>query len=314
MTKQEAIDLLLSSGGVPVRIDPTVLFGWREGEALDVRAYSSMRLQHPKDPDFYDSLSQTVPDPEIWSIYKGIRDSGGVDDPILVFLHRENRNKPYEIFVLDGATRSSCISYLRSEKPGSFQTIAAKLFEGSLTQARGEMIRRNLESRSRILKPYELVNAVGNLVAAGVNEFEAARLCGIESRSGLAKNCINVFKDAKTSLLKALEEEIFTIQEAARLSRLPESKQNDQVENARQGKTVRFDGKDEQAPKKALPKFSSELRICRGIEKKLDAICECLDVNGKTKEELVLLNDAYSRIHRIQHRFRNLSREQTPKE
>lgn len=309
MTKQEAIDLLLSSGGIPVRIDPTVLFGWREGESLNVRAYTDMRLQHPKDPDFYDSLSSTVPDPEIWTIYKGIRDNGDVDDPILVFLHREDRKSPYEIMVLDGATRVSCISYLREKNPKKFQTIPVRLFEGSLTEARGEMVRRNLEARSRVLKPYELVQAVGNLVEAGVEEFEAARLCGIENRSGLARNCINVFEGAGPALLKALKDEVFTIQQAARLSRLAESKQNTQVQNALEGKVVHYDGKSGATPVKNLPKHSGQLRICRSIEKGLDAIMECLEANGKTPEEAKLLNEAYSRIHKIQHRFRNLSRE-----
>lgn len=296
--KDQAVEALVASGGMPIQIDPSVLFGWREGEALDVRAYAAMDLQHPKDPDFYDSLCHTVPDPEIWTIYKGIRDSGQVDDPILVFLHREDRKSPYQIFVLDGATRTSCVSFLREKFPEKFKTIPVQLFEGTLTEAKGEMIRRNLEDRNRTLKPAELVYAVGRLVDGGMSEFKAAKLCGIENRSGLARNCINIHHGGSPELLKALEEEIFTIQQAARLSRLPEYKQNLQVRNAREGKAVRYDGKTGDEPKKALPLYAGELRMCKGIQKKLDSIQDCLEVYGD-EEQRNILRKAFGNLNRI---------------
>jgi len=297
-SKDQAIEALLASGGMPIQIDPSVLFGWREGQALDVRAYTAMDLQHPKDPDFYDSLCDTVPDPEIWTIFKGIRYSGQVDDPVLVFLHREDRQSPYQIFVLDGATRTSCVSFLREEFPQKFRTIPVQLFEGTLTEAKGEMVRRNLEDRSRTLKPAELVYAVGRLVNGGMNEFQAAKLCGIESRSGLARNCVNIHDGGSPALLKALEEEIFNIQQAARLSRLPEFQQNIQVRNAREGKAVQYDGKTGDEPKKMLPIYAGELRMCKGIERKMDSVQDCLNAHGD-EEQRRLLKEAYGFLHCI---------------
>lgn len=300
--KTQAIEALLVSGGVPIQVDPSVLFGWREGFALDVRAYAERDLQHPKDPDFYDSLEHTVPDPEIWGIYKGIRDSGQVDDPILVFLHREDRKSPYEIFVLDGATRTSCVSFLRGKFPQRFRTIPMQLFEGTLTEAKGEMVRRNLEDRNRTLKASELVYAIGRLIKGGMSEFKAAKLCGIENRSGLSRNCINIFENGSPDLLKALEEDVLNIQQAARLSRLPKDQQDVQVRNARSGKAVRFDGRSDDEPKKALPIYAGELRMCTGIQRKLDSIQDFLEMHGN-EEQRELLRRAFGNLNCIRHKI-----------
>jgi hypothetical protein len=297
-TKDQAIEALLASGGMPIQIDPSVLFGWREGEALDVRAYAAVDLHHPKDHDFYDSLHHSVPDPEIWTIFKGIRDSGRVDDPILVFLHRENRQMPYQIFVLDGATRTSCVSFLRGKFPHKFKTLPMCLFEGTLSEAKGEMVRRNLENRSRTLKPAELVYSIGRLLDAGVSEFDAAKICGIESRSGLARNCANIHEKGSKNLLKALENGIIDIQQAARLSSLPESQQNIQINNALNKETIHYNGKTSDKPKKMLPIYAGQLRMCKGIEKKLDSIQDCLNVYGDENQRK-LLKKAYGSLHCI---------------
>jgi hypothetical protein len=142
-------------------IEPEYLFGWREGSGLDVESYDGVGFTHPKPHKYYHmefneagEPERSKCDPEFLSIYDSIVQSNKIDEPITVYFFGG------KILVLDGATRVSCISYRRRMQPGFMDKVPYRLFTGPEDQARGHMIRLNLDGRKRVIRHDEFVKAV----------------------------------------------------------------------------------------------------------------------------------------------------------
>lgn len=312
--RREAVEKLKASGGDVVFIPPQVILGYSPGRALRLSYYARLNMPHPKPQSYYDSLEEPAPDPEIWQIYKGIERSCEIDTPITVYL-KTDETREEKILVLDGATRTTCISFVRKNKPNAFKVIPVVLFDGTEDEARREMIMRNVDGRSRALKSHELVDAVGKLHDEGRDEQEIGKVCGINDRSGLTRCCILVHEGASSGVRKAMRRGFLDIMQAARLSRLSHEKQDLQAANAMKGYTIRYDGLDGRAPKKQINSSMGELRRLKGIERKLDNVSDFF-TSGQMDPEKArrcrqIMQELYGNLHRLRNRIKRHGEQQT---
>lgn len=272
------INRLIAADGSAVMVDPSVVYGWREGMSLDVRTYDEIGFFHPKDPSFYDSLDTVIPDdPAMWTIYNSILANGQIDNPVLLHIMR-NKNVDPAIIVLDGATRLSCVSKARKKKPTEFAMVPAALFLGSDEDARGAMLRLNSEGRSRSLKAGEMVLVAKRMIDAGHGEHDIGTLTGVSRIPGCAANLACIASRGCHELIKAMDEGILDIAQAAMLARNPPDFQVAQVEVARRGGRILFTTSRKGGRK--LPESAGKLRMLRAAERNLDVIADVLDMHG----------------------------------
>jgi hypothetical protein len=156
------------------------LFGFNVGKPLNFKKYEEMGFHHPKDHNYYNITfnenGEPEGDPQMIAIYNGIKLKGEIDDPIIVY--PLNRDGESIILVLDGATRASAISYIMADNPDAFTRVPIKVFTGTEEEAMAEMVRRNMEDRSRPLADIEVMNAIKRFVASGWTKDEISDRLG----------------------------------------------------------------------------------------------------------------------------------------
>ncbi len=165
-------------------IQMVALLGFTVGKPLNFAKYEKIGFVHPKDKindHAYYNLTfnengEAEGDPQMVAIYNGIRLKGEIDDPILVY--PLNRNGSTDILILDGATRASAIAYIQAHDPDAFARVPIKVFKGSEEQAMAEMVRLNLDDRSRSLGDVELMQAIKRFVDAGWTKDEISDRLG----------------------------------------------------------------------------------------------------------------------------------------
>jgi len=140
-------------------IEPEYLLGFREGSYADLSPYQALGFPHPKAQDYYkikfdDKGEPCEGDPEFLKIYESITRSNKIDDPVLIYYYGG------QILVLNGLTRLSVVGQRRQVQPGFMKRVPFRLFVGEETQARGEMVRLNLDGRQRVIKQREFITMV----------------------------------------------------------------------------------------------------------------------------------------------------------
>ena len=156
-----------------ISIPPEAIMGFRVGNHLDFEPYEALGFDHPKDHKYYNRDNE---DPKFIEILEGIKASEQLDDPLLVYpLVTE---KGSFILVLDGATRTSIIAYLRENNPDLFKRVEVKVFRGSLEEAKAAMVRRNMEGRVRPLNDCEMMEAIVRFNKWGWTDAETCERIG----------------------------------------------------------------------------------------------------------------------------------------
>lgn len=155
--REKAFDMLSNAKGC--EIPPEALLGFRTGNHLDFTKYSKLGFTHPKSPSYYEYKGENS-DPDFKRIYDGIKERGGIDNPIVIYPYECDGEK--HLIVIDGATRMSVIGYLRAENPKSFLRVQCSPTPPCTNpdEAQAMMVRLNMEGRGRMLSPYEILESV----------------------------------------------------------------------------------------------------------------------------------------------------------
>lgn len=146
-------------------IEPEKIHGFRVGKPLDFSAYVKLGWEHPRNPDYYDLSNTENADPQILAYFNGINQSNAIDDPIEVFIDGD------KLIVLDGATRLTCIAFIKLGNPERFGKIPVTLFKGTREAARIRMVKRNWDGHKKPLSAFEFAMAVYKL--AGEDDEDA---------------------------------------------------------------------------------------------------------------------------------------------
>lgn len=232
-----AIAELIRSGGAG-NIPPEVIHGYKTGAPVNFNLYDEIGFHHPKRKAYYDGLYNLKrADSAIVNIYEGIKTKGTIDDPLIVYV--VGAGSDAKLIVLDGATRLSCISFIRNEDPSAFKTVPVILFKGSRDEARVEMVRRNREGNSRPLDCDELAEAIRRFQKWGWTDEEIRERLSIPERSKqLISKYLNLYDNGIPELKQVLRAGMVSLHAAFTIARLPSKKQMAQVKKIQQGKKI----------------------------------------------------------------------------
>lgn len=162
------------SGKNLTSIQPDALLGFNAGSPLNFEEYEKVGFTHPKNHNYYNLTfndeGEVIGDPRMLAIYDGIRLSGEIDDPLVVYPY--NHNGENLILVLDGATRASAIAYILQDNAKAFDRVPIRIFKGTEQEAMAEMVRRNLPDHGRPLNDIEIMQAIKRFVTAGWSKDE----------------------------------------------------------------------------------------------------------------------------------------------
>lgn len=117
-----------------------LILGFRPGNYIDFSQYAAIGLQHPKVESYYDIHNA---DPDFMYILEGIKKSGRLWSPPMIYLYQTSDGRQH-LVCLDGATRLSCIGYIRQHNPEAFKRIDIQLFRGNYKQAVSAMSALNM--------------------------------------------------------------------------------------------------------------------------------------------------------------------------
>jgi len=108
------------------------------------------------------------------------------------------------ILVLDGATRTSVIGYLRKKNPDIFKRVEVKVFRGTLEEAKAAMVRRNMEGRVRPLTDVEMMDAIVRFNKWGWTDAETCERIGRDPKK--YTSIISQYRVTAESLIPELRE------------------------------------------------------------------------------------------------------------
>jgi len=261
-----------ASASRPTIIEPELIFGWKEGEVIDFNEYEKIGFYHPKEKSTYSMDNQFFQE-----LYDLIKEREEIDDPIILYPYSVEDS--YVLVVIDGATRLSIVSKVRNENPDFFKMIPVRYFNGTVEEAMGEMIRRNLENRTRPLTSYELVEAIKRFVNSNWNNNEISERLGINSvRVSQIRNAIESCQSE--GLKTAFKENPDKMKLSTFLAacKNPVDEQNKVAEKVLSGTKVK-----EREVKKT--KWSPD-KICKRVDTFLSTEIEEWDIFLKEKEML----------------------------
>lgn len=217
-------------------IYPEALLGFEIGKPINFRPYEKLGFIHPKNDEYY-KLNGESTDPEFLKIYEGIRDSGQITDDLLVNIHYDKNKDKYHLVIVDGATRASVISYLKSENSDLFHRVGIKLFAGETAAVQGEMFQRNLPGRNRPLRELEIMNGLDRLQKSGWTDEELAK------RMGMSLNTVKEYLNCAANLITEVREVVaqgkLTRQAIFEAAKLPEADQHKIVEDVSNGTAIK---------------------------------------------------------------------------
>ncbi len=226
-------------------ISPLALLGFIVGQPLNFKPYDKLGFNHPRNSNYYKlefdaEGNVTNGNPNMIEKFEGIRRSGKIDDPILVYpLNRVDGNT--EILVLDGATRLSAIAYIQAQNPSAFVRIPINVFSGTEVEAMAEMVRRNLEDYSTALDDVDLMRSIKFFVNAGWTKDEISERLGkdpVKWRATL-DNYINAGEKLIPALVNAWSEGKLTRSAAFEAAKAPEEEQEAVAEQVASGEKVK---------------------------------------------------------------------------
>jgi len=251
-------------------IHPEAILGFVNGSHVDFKEYDKVGFHHPKEKSYYDLAKE---DEKFIEILEGIRFSESIEDPITIYLHEVNENTRH-IVCVDGATRLSCIGYLRKDNPDIFKRVAVSVFRGSIEEAKASMVRRNLENRTRPLTSYEKMQAVVRFSKSGWTNEEIAERLGqnpdtyapsihaiIQTGRGLITPLKNAFRNGKMTMHAATQ--------SAKLSQDEQGKIADKVEQGEKVTGKEVSKKNTTTNIRILPKLANFTADMESFEKHL---------------------------------------------
>jgi len=198
-------------------IEPEYLLGFREDDCADLSGYDGLGFPHPKPQEYYkvtfNEKNEPKGDPEFEKIYESIVRSNKIDDPLLIYFYGS------QILVLNGLTRLSVVGQRRLIQPGFMKRVPYRLFVGEETQARGEMIRLNLDGRQRVIKPREFVTMIKHFAKNGMTVGEIRKMItGSTDGNYEINNTITVAYYGCDDLIKKLLEKKIALSIAAEIA------------------------------------------------------------------------------------------------
>jgi len=256
-------------------INPIALMGFHSGEPIDFKLYESLGFNHPKSHDYYkltfNENGDAQGDSRLVDIYNGILQKGIIDDPIIVYpLNREGST---DILILDGATRTTCISYIIQKNPELFKKIPITVFVGTEDEAKAEMVRRNLSERSRCLSDVEVMYSIRNFINMGWTKNEISERLGKDQIKWrpILDNYIKASESLIPELVKSWEEGKLNRSAAFEAAKATVEEQESVAEIINKGDKVK--GSD-------IRKKNSEKREMRP-KQRLTTVAELFDKDGE---------------------------------
>jgi hypothetical protein len=248
------------------QIVPEAICGFRTGDHLDFDLYKNLDFPHPKAKDnagYYKINSNHEQSHKFSHIMEGIESSMSIDNPILIYLYEDKKGNK-EILVLDGATRMSCIGYIKGRYPKSFGNVQVQLFVGTDDAARVEMMRRNLPGRTREISPDEMIEMAKFHNKRGVPHTKIAEMIGLTNVSHIA-SLINLDKRAGRKVIEAFYSKKLSIKDAEEISQRPEREQEKLLEKFQtHGRKVL---RDERNIKSVTEFYRDFERSCEKVER-----------------------------------------------
>ena len=217
-------------------IHPEAIIGFRVGNHLDFKPYDKLGFVHPKSTEYYDKTRQ---DPQFMEIFEGIKASGQLDDPIMVYCYDKSDTERF-ILCVDGATRLSIVGYLRGENPDAFRRVPVMLFRGNYEEARACMVRRNLEGRIRPLTGYETMMSFVRFQSWGWSDKDIAERIGKNpaTYAPQVKAILDASKRLVPSLQTAMKEGLISLYTAVQASAVNNEKQAELARKLKDGEKI----------------------------------------------------------------------------
>lgn len=290
---------------------PEAILGFQEGAAVDLKPYDQIDFTHPRQEIYY-----SLDNAQFKEKFDDITATGDIEDPIVVFPYTSDGKT--EILCLDGVTRLSIIGLYREKNPDAFRRIKCMLFRGTFEQAKGAMVRYNLEGRSTPLSGAELMDSIDRFVKWGWEDAEILTLLG---KAETWKPTLHKYKKAAEALIdpikKAFHKGIISADVAHECARLEEKEQekiSKTIEKkTEQGEKIRGkDIKKETAAKKNLDPIKRLNQISENqIEEVRSWVIKRPTYWSQIKDDFEAMEDA---IQAVIGRFTELLRKDEPAE
>lgn len=282
-------------------IEPEYLLGFREGDCANLAPYEGLGFPHPKPQPYYkvefDEKNEPQGDPEFLKIYESITRSNKIDDPLLIYFYGG------QLLVLNGLTRLSVVGQRRQVQPGFMKRVPYRLFVGEETQARGEMVRLNLDGRQRVIKPREFVSMVQHFAKMNMTVGEIRKMItGSTDGSYEINNTITVAYYGCADLVKKLLEKKIALNVAAEIAMVEDpAKQQEIVDKHDKNTTLQQTKLMTRGVAAVVPMVDDILRKLDNVVKATETLgiySQCEDDFAGIQEHLKTLKNSIASFER----------------